>query len=97
MYISFRNYKYHYINAFEEKFELLKYTLLGQLNNEVFVKEIHESINFDHILFYPVLGLIISFLSLFFLKQILRADYYSIRAILLFFCLYFFLGNLFFA
>ena len=68
MYISFRNYKYHYINAFEEKFELLKDTLLGQLNNEVFVKEIHEPINFDHILFYPVLGLIISFLSLFFLK-----------------------------
>ncbi len=96
IYISFRNCKHLYINAFEEKFELLKDTLLGQINNKIFVKEIHESIHFDHVLFYPILGLLISFLSIFFLRQILRADYSSIRIILLFFSAYTFFLAIFF-
>ena len=96
IYISFRNCKHLYINAFEEKFELLKDTLLGRIDNKIFVKEIHEPIHFDHLLFYPILGLLISFFSLLFLKQILRADYSCIRDIMLLFSAYTFFLAIFF-
>ncbi len=88
IYISFRNRKYLYINAFEERFELLKDALLSKINDKTPVKEFREPIDFDHALFYPTLGLLISFFSVFFFKQILRADYSSFMVILLIFSVY---------
>jgi hypothetical protein len=88
IYISFRNHKRLYLNAFEEQFETLKDALVGKLNNKILVKEIREPLNFDHFLFYPILGLLISCASIFIFKQILKADYSVIRTFLLFFSAY---------
>jgi hypothetical protein len=88
IYISFYNHKRLYLNAFEEQFESLKDVLVGKLNNKILVKEIREPLNFDHFLFYPILGLLIGCASIFIFKQILKVDYLTIRVVLLSFSAY---------
>lgn len=88
LYIVFRNHRYLYINAFENDFENLKNVITGKLNQNTKVKEIREPLDFDHALFYPILGLLISFISIFGFKQILVLDYFGIKIIFLFFCAY---------
>lgn len=88
MYLSFTNGRHLYISAFEEKFEKLKDILLGEISNKVSVKEIHEPLNYDNPMFYAVLGLFISCFTIFFMEQILKANFYTIRAIQLFFSIY---------
>jgi len=88
IYISLNNRKYLYISAIEEQFELLKDALVNKTNKKIRIKEIREPLNFDHFLFYPILGLLISSGGIFFLKQILSFDYSIVRIISLFFSVY---------
>lgn len=81
IYISFHN-RNLCINAFEEQFEQLKDTLVGKVNKNVIVKEIREPLNFDHPLFYPVLGLLIGGAGVWFLKYIVNTDYSKMKIIL---------------
>lgn len=90
IHISFRNHKHLYLNAFEEQFESLKDALINNEENKISVKEFRELLNFDHFLFYPVLGLLISFSSIFIFKQVLKANYSNIRVVLLFLSVYIF-------
>jgi len=88
LYIFFRNHKRLYINAFEDDFENLKNLITRKLNQYATIKDIREPLNFDHALFYPFLGLLISFISIFCFKQILSLDYSNIRIIFIFFSAY---------
>jgi hypothetical protein len=88
MYLSFNNGRHLYISAFEEKFEKLKDMLLGKISNKVSIKEIHEPLNYDNPMFYAILGLSISCFTIFFMKQILKANFCTIRVIQLFFSVY---------
>ena len=81
MYLSFNNGRHLYISAFEEKFEKLKDMLLGKISNKVFVKEIYEPLNYDNPMFYAILGLFISCFTIFFMKQILKANFCTIKVI----------------
>jgi hypothetical protein len=48
-----------FINAFENDFEKIEKLLKKSINANVLIKEITEPLDFDHILFYPILGLCI--------------------------------------
>lgn len=90
LYIVFRNNRRLYISAFEDDFENLKNMITGKLNQNAKVKEIREPLDFDHVLFYPILGLSISFISIFSFKQILALDYSGVRILILFVFVYIF-------
>lgn len=83
MYIWFRNRNSLVMTAFEEDFAQVKDALVGNtISKNVVVKEVREPIDFDHPLFYPILGLLIGFVSIYFLKLITNIDY-SVAAIIL--------------
>ncbi len=90
MYIVFHNHKHLYINGFEDEFENLKNMVISKLNKNAIIKEFYEPLDFDHILFYPILGLLISFISIFAFKYIFALDYFGIRILILFFSVYIF-------
>lgn len=90
IYIVFHNHKHLYINGFEDEFENLKNMVLSKLNKNAIIREFYEPLDFDHVLFYPILGLLISFISIFAFKYILTLDYFGIRILTLFFSTYLF-------
>ena len=90
IYIVFHNHKHLYINAFEDEFENLKNMVISKLNKNAIMKEFYEPLDFDHLLFYPILGLLISFISILGFKYILALDYFGIRILILFFFTYIF-------
>lgn len=96
IYLSFHNRKLLYINAFEEYFESLKDALVSKIDSKVSVKEIHEPLDFDHALFYPILGLLISCTSVFTFNQMMQADYSTMRIALLLFSAYTFCLSIYF-
>jgi ABC-type multidrug transport system fused ATPase/permease subunit len=73
--IFFTNKKNLYINAFEEDFKTIEEILLKSITKEVVVKESKEPIDYDSLLFYPLLGLTIGFVSIFAYSQVVLADY----------------------
>jgi hypothetical protein len=74
IYIFFRNHKHLYISAFEQDFDDLASFLVDQVESGIPIREIYEPINFDHLIFYPTLGLAISFCFVCFLKVIIDTD-----------------------
>lgn len=70
IYIWFNNKKSLFLTAFEENFENIKNILADKTDKNTAVKEIREPIDFDHPLFYPFLGLLIGFSSIYFFKLI---------------------------
>jgi hypothetical protein len=75
IYIFFRNHKHLYISAFEQDFDYIAGILADKVDKGTLICEKREPINFDHLLFYPILGLIISFCFICFLKGIIHIDY----------------------
>ncbi len=69
--IYFRNGKSLAINALED-FEQFLYDLIISVNENTVIKEIHEPINFDHPLFYSLLGQLISFIGVYLMKLVLN-------------------------
>ncbi len=90
IYIVFHNHKHLYINGFEDEFENLKNMVISKLNKNAIIKEFYEPLDFDHVLFYPILGLLISFISIFSFKYILTLDYFGNRVLILFFSAFIF-------
>jgi ABC-type multidrug transport system fused ATPase/permease subunit len=96
IYIWFDNKKSLFLTAFEENFENIKDILADKTRKNVAVKESREPIDFDHPLFYSLLGLVVSFFGVYFLKLVSSADS-SQAKIIIFACavFLFFLGAYF--
>lgn len=62
-----------------DHFEEFKNDLFSKLGKNVTIKEIHEPIDFDHPLFYSLLGLPISFIGVFVCKSIPLLSYQNRR------------------
>lgn len=69
IYIYLRNGKSIFISALDD-FEEFKKDLLDKLDKNVTVKETHEPLDFDHPLFYSLLGLPISTIGVLSIKSI---------------------------
>ncbi|HNZ09188.1 MAG TPA: hypothetical protein PLI88_07505 [Bacillota bacterium] len=77
--ILFRNRKKLYINAFEQDFDSLARILVDKVDRNIPICTVHEPINFDHLLFYPVLGLVVSFYFVLLLKGMIQTDYDALK------------------
>ncbi|MEI8216002.1 MAG: hypothetical protein WCF96_02780 [Eubacteriales bacterium] len=75
IHIFFAKGKHLYISAFEGDFENLSMNLVQNLDKSISIEETHEHINFDNILFYPSLGLLLGLCFAFLLKAIINVDY----------------------
>jgi len=100
IYLYFKGRKNLSITAQEEHFERLIKTLLSKTGKNVEVKEVREPINFDHPLFYPILGLAIGFIGVFCTKYAAKMDFvvakafiYGFSAYLLAMATYFYLAK----
>jgi hypothetical protein len=96
IYIFFNNQKELIITAFEEDFEKIRNLLISKINSNILVKEIKEPINFDHPLFYSILGLPISFIGILFIKIVTTLDYFQTKYILLGLSVYVFIIGMYF-
>ena len=74
IYLWTRSGKSLFINAFENNFEEIERTINNSLDKEIQRKDLKELIDLDHILFYPILGSVISFSSILFINTILKVD-----------------------
>lgn len=70
-----------FLTAFEESFEEIKDILENKISKNA-VKEAKETVNFDHPLFYPFLGILIGFAGVGFLNVITEIDRLTIKIIL---------------
>jgi hypothetical protein len=79
-----------------DNFEQFKKDLLSRLEKNVNILESHEPLDFDHPMFYPVLGLIISAIGVFIIKTIVGLNYQGIQILLLSFSVYIFILGTYF-
>lgn len=82
IYIFFNNKKELVITAFEDNFENIKNLLVSKADSNILIKETREPIDFDHPLFYSILGLPISFMGILFIKLVTNLDYSQTKCIL---------------
>lgn len=73
--LTFNDGKRIYVNTLEGNFE----AFLKVINSNVRVTESKEPINYDSLLFYPALGLVISSVSTFMYDKIIRTDYSKVK------------------
>jgi hypothetical protein len=90
IYITFSNRKELIITALEEHFEDVRNLIVGKVDGDIILKETKEWIDFDHPLFYSILGLPISFISILSIMLITDLDHLQVRYILFAFSLYVF-------
>ena len=95
IHISFPDGKGIFISALEE-FEDFISELTSSLGKDVVIKRIREPIDFDHPLFYSVLGFPISFACIFLFKIITRADFFKMKVIIFIFSVYLFSVGIYF-
>jgi hypothetical protein len=88
IYIWFSNRRNLFMTAFEKDFNRFKDVLAGKISKDIVVEEVREPINYDHPLFYPILGLLISFAGIYFLKYITFIDYSKLKTIFFIFSVY---------
>lgn len=55
-----QNHKHLSINGFEDVFDQLKNMIINKVNPTISITEVREPIDFDHPLFYPIFGTIMS-------------------------------------
>jgi hypothetical protein len=96
IYITFNNQKELIITAFEENFENIKNLLINKRDSSILLKETKELIDFDHPLFYSVLGLPISFASVLFIELITNLENFQTKYILFALSLYVFVIGVYF-
>lgn len=77
-----------FLTAFEGSFDAIKNDLFRNLRKNAVVSEIREPMNFDHPLFYPVLGLLIGFSSIYFFRFLFRASSIQVQVILFLFSIF---------
>lgn len=85
LYLSFRDGMNLYINAFEESFESIKRLLVDA---RISVKEVREPMDFDHPLFYPILGLLVGGGASLFFKAVLSMNASGLRVLMMGFSVY---------
>jgi len=95
IHISFLDGKGIFISALEE-FEDFISELTSRLGKDVVIKKIREPIDFDHPLFYSILGFPISFACIFLFKIIARADFFKMKSIIFVFSIYLFAAGIYF-
>ncbi|MDD4937861.1 MAG: hypothetical protein PHX34_02470 [Candidatus Shapirobacteria bacterium] len=93
--IFFDNGKSLFINGLSnfEKFEI---NLLKKIGKNVVVKNSREPMNFDSIFFYPILGLILSFGTIYLLKLMTNFSYQTMKIVLCASIIYIFLMGIYF-
>ena len=96
IYIYFNNKNRLFLNAFEENFENIKNIISKRTRKNVEIKEWREFIDFDHPLFYSILGIPISFLSVYFFRLILNMNNFQAKVMVFIFSVYIFFLGLFF-
>lgn len=94
--ISFSNNKSLYINAFEEDFKTIEKILLKDINKKVIIRERKEPIDYDNFFFYPILGLVISFVSIFIYTKVVLIDYSKNKMLFPLFSVYLFSLGIYF-
>lgn len=87
IYIYCRGEKNVFISAIDQ-FEAFMEHLQESLSPDVPVKKVREVIDFDHPLFYALLGLPISFSGLWLIRSILTIDYARMKILLFIFSVY---------
>lgn len=87
IYIYCRGEKNVFISALDQ-FEAFLEHLQNALSSDVPVKKIREVIDFDHPLFYSLLGFPISFTGLWFIKSVMTIDYARMKILLIIISLY---------
>jgi hypothetical protein len=93
--ICFRDGKSIFVNALED-FEQFRTELLNNPGNKIVIKEIREPIDFDHPLFYSILGLLISFAGVYLITLIANLDYFKAKVILFVVSVYIFAVGIYF-
>lgn len=87
MCIVLRNGSYLYINGLTD-FEKFKLELMRRVGDKIKFKQTYEPINFDHPLFYSVLGLPISFVAVYLMRLAFDLNYFWIKTVLFVFALF---------
>jgi hypothetical protein len=78
MYVWLNDEKSIFVSALDN-FEQFKDNLLANIDKNVVVENVHEPLDFDHPLFYSILGLPISTLGVFIFKFVPSLDYQHIK------------------
>jgi hypothetical protein len=79
--IFFNDGKSLFINGLN-RFEKFRKKLLKKVNKKVVIKNTYEPMNFDSIFFYPILGLILSFGTVYLLKLMAGFSYQTMQIVL---------------
>jgi hypothetical protein len=79
-----------------DNFEQFRKDLLGKLGKEVAIKEVHEILDFDHPLFYLILGLVLSGIDVVFMKLIAGFNFQNIQILLSALFIYMFILGIYF-
>ena len=79
-----------------KNFRKFRDELLSKLNKQVVINEWREPINFDHLLFYPILGLIISNLGILAFKNLINLNSHQAKLLMWLFLGYLFIFGLYF-
>lgn len=78
--IFFKNGKVEFINGIDD-FDRFSSVLKKSVSKDVVIKEIFEPLDFDHPIFYPILGIILSIFGILFLKLLLGLNWQVIKII----------------
>ena len=95
IYIWLSDGKSVFISALDN-FEEFKKDLLGKLDKGVTIEEIHEPLDFDHPLFYSLLGLPISTIGVLIFKSAPYLNYQQIKIGVMAFFVYLFIFGIYF-
>jgi hypothetical protein len=79
-----------------DRFEQFREDLLSKIYKDVAVKEIREFLDFDHPLFYSVLGLVVSCIGILSMKFVANFNYRSMNTLLLVLFAYLFILGIYF-
>lgn len=96
IYIDLRNKKNIVLTALEEGFEDIFTILKEKSNTSASIVEVKECIDFDHVLFYPILGLLVGFLSIGCFKMVTIISFSIVKIILQVFSIYQLILSLYF-
>lgn len=87
MYIVLRNGSNLFINGLVD-FEKFKDELIQRIGGKLTVKQTYEPIDFDHPLFYSILGFPISFVAVYLMRLAFDLDYFWIKTVLFVFSMF---------
>ncbi|MDD4410001.1 MAG: hypothetical protein PHW52_05120 [Candidatus Pacebacteria bacterium] len=82
IYINFDDQKELVITAFEEGFESIENLIISKVGSSVPVREIREMVDFDHPLFYSILGFPISLVGILLMKILTGVSLLHLRYVL---------------